>query len=71
MSTKDSKPEQPCTLHSVISRFLFDQSDGLKMQCNEISVSIDPCHEDDRYVDLVIYDDHWNELKRIKTLNGL
>ena len=71
MSTKDSKDIQPCTLHSVISRFLFDQSDSLKMQCNEICVTIDPCHENDKWVDLVIYDDNWNELKRIKTLNGL
>ena len=56
---------------SVISRFLFDQSDDIKMQCNEISITIDPCYADDKYVDIVIYDDSWNELKRTKTLNGL
>ena len=28
MSTKDSKTEQPCTLHSVTWRFLFIYVDG-------------------------------------------
>jgi len=64
-------PEKQCDICVVISRFIFDQAKELKMQCNEISVTIDPIYKSDKYVDIVIYDDSWNELKRVKTLNGL
>ena len=65
------KSKEQLNLPVVISRFIFDTAEKLNMQCNEICVTIDPCYSDDKYVDIVIYDDSWNELKRIKTYNGL
>tara|TARA_R110000787_G_scaffold233593_2_gene340518 strand:+ start:660 stop:893 length:234 start_codon:yes stop_codon:yes gene_type:complete len=63
--------KKQCDIHVAIIRFIFTEATNLKMQCNEISITVDPCYEDDKYVDIVIYDDSWNELKRTKIPNGL
>ena len=60
-----------CTIHDIISRFFFDESDNLGVNVNEIVMYIDPKYDDDKYVDIVICDESWNELRIIKTKNGL
>jgi len=57
--------------HSVISRLLFDEAEKHKLQVNEIAITIEACHEEDKHVDIVVSDLFWNELSRYKSLTGL
>jgi len=69
MSTKDSKTEQPCTLHSVISRF------SSCANCRALTHNVDggfSCYlrKEYIYVDNEVYDRRLDAFVKQKPLNN-